>query len=310
MQLRGKRVLITGAGSGIGRALAIEAARLGMAVALSGRRAEALAETLAQMEDSRAHLRLRGDITDPAIRRHMRDYLWRQWSGLDILINNAGVFAMDPLTCVTDEALAQMAATNIVAPLALSRDMLPLLRRGSSARIVNVGSVYGDIPYPLLSPYSASKFALRGLSGALRRELRQEGIGVTYAAPRGTQTAAADVLEPLRGPLKLTFDAPEKVAAQIWRGVRREKNNVYPKGPERFFVLVQKFMPWLVDRAIAKQMADPRIGAFVDARIQSADRSPRNKRGDPANPHFVLSQEIKALSAQAPTKSGPRMRGL
>ncbi|MGE5260612.1 MAG: SDR family oxidoreductase, partial [Actinomycetota bacterium] len=90
MQLEGKRALITGAGSGIGRALALEASRLGVTVALCGRRAEPLFETLSKMTPGR-HLRLRGDITAPAVRRGIRDYLWHQWGGLDVLVNNAGL---------------------------------------------------------------------------------------------------------------------------------------------------------------------------------------------------------------------------
>ena len=191
MRLEGKRTLITGAGSGIGRALALEASRLGMKVALCGRRAEALAETLSEMTPSGQHLRLRGDITDPAVRRGMRDYLWRQWGGLDVLVNNAGIIAVGPLACATDAEFEQMMATNVIAPLALTREMLPLLRRAMPSRVVNVGSMFGDIPYPLFAAYSASKFALRGLSIALRRELRAYGVGVTYAAPRATRTDAS-----------------------------------------------------------------------------------------------------------------------
>ena len=151
MQLEGKRALITGAGSGIGRALAIEASRLGMTVALCGRRAEALHETLSLMTASGRHLRLRGDITDPAVRRGMRDYLWRQWGGLEVLVNNAGIITAGPLARATDRELERLAATNIVAPLALIREMLPLLRRAAPARIVNIGSIFGDIAYPLFA---------------------------------------------------------------------------------------------------------------------------------------------------------------
>src|SRR5512133_492227 len=82
MQLEGKRALITGAGSGIGRALAIEASRLGMTVALCGRRAEPLHATFAEMKSSGRHLRLSGDITVSAVRRSIRDYLWRHWRSL------------------------------------------------------------------------------------------------------------------------------------------------------------------------------------------------------------------------------------
>jgi len=276
MQLEGKRTLITGAGSGIGRALAMEASRLGMTVALCGRRAEALAGTLSEMTRSGPHLRLRGDITNPAVRRGMRDYLWRRWGGLDVLINNAGVIAIGPLAYATDAEFEQMMATNVIAPLALTREMLPLLRRAMPSRVVNVGSMFGDIPYPLFAAYSASKFALRGLSIALRRELTPYGVGVTYAAPRATKTDAARVLDPLVEPMQMRMDNPAHVAAEIWRAVTKERDSVYAKGPERLFVLVQRLLPRLVDRAIAAQMADKRVRDYLGQRYEAA----RARAGD------------------------------
>jgi NAD(P)-dependent dehydrogenase (short-subunit alcohol dehydrogenase family) len=274
MQLEGKRALITGGGSGIGRALAIEASRRGMIVALCGRRADALYATLAEMAPSGRHLRLRGDITDPAVRRGLRDYLWRHWGGLDVLVNNAGMVPVGPLSHATDAELARLMATNVVAPAALSREMLPLLGRAAPSRIVNVGSMFGDIAYPLLAPYSASKFALRGLSMALRRELKPFGIGVTYAAPRGTRTDAADAFDPLIAPMQMRFDEPAKVATRIWRAVEREADSVYAQGPERFFVLFQRLLPGLVDRAVAKQLADARVQAYLEDLYAAARARP------------------------------------
>jgi NAD(P)-dependent dehydrogenase (short-subunit alcohol dehydrogenase family) len=274
MQLEGKRALITGAGSGIGRALAIEASRLGMTVALCGRRAEALHETLSLMTASGRHLRLRGDITDPAMRRGMRDYLWRQWGGLEVLVNNAGVITAGPLARATDRELERLAATNIVAPLALIREMLPLLRRAAPARIVNIGSIFGDIAYPLFAAYSGSKFALRGASMALRRELLPYGIGVTYAAPRATRTEAAKAYDPLLEPMRIRLDDPSEVAAQIWRAVARELDSAYARGPERLFVLIQRLIPRLIDRAIAAQMADPRLKDYLAGGHEAASARP------------------------------------
>ena len=292
MQLEGKRTLITGAGSGIGRALAIEASRLGMAVALCGRRPEALYETLAQMTPSGRHLRLRGDITNAAVRRGMRDFLWRQWGGLDVLVNNAGVVPVGPLACTTDAELEQVMATNVVAPMALTRELLPLLRRAMPSRVVNVGSMFGDIPYPLFAAYSASKFALRGLSGALRRELRPYGVGVTYAAPRATRTSAAQGFNSLVEPMQMRLDDPARVAAHIWRSVMKDQDSAYAKGPEKLFVLMQRLLPRIIDRAVAAQMADPRVRDYLGQRYEAA----RAQAGDQqSNPH----------SAGAPRSAGP-----
>jgi short-subunit dehydrogenase len=163
-----------------------------------------------------------------------------------------------------------MMATNVIAPLALTREMLPLLRRAMPSRVVNVGSMFGDIPYPLFAAYSASKFALRGLSIALRRELRGYGVGVTYAAPRATKTEAARVLDPLIEPMQMRMDNPAQVATQIWRAVIKDSDSVYATGPERLFVLVQRLLPRLIDRAIAAQMADRRVRDYLGRRFEAA----------------------------------------
>lgn len=263
MLLRGKIALITGAGSGIGRQLAIEAARIGMTVALTGRRADALHETVSLMGPRRSHVALPGDITDPQIRVALAHYIARWWGRLDVLVNNAGVVSVGPLARTSDDALERLMATNVIAPAALVRELLPLLHRAAPSRVVNVGSVFGDIAYPLFCAYSASKFGLRGLSIALRRELKEFGVGITYAAPRATNTAAAGAFVRLIAPMQMRLDEPEKVARDIWTAVARDADSVYPKGPERFFVLVQRLFPQLVDRSVENQMADNRIRAYL-----------------------------------------------
>jgi NAD(P)-dependent dehydrogenase (short-subunit alcohol dehydrogenase family) len=304
MQLKGKRALITGAGSGIGRALAVEASRLGMTVALCGRRGDALAETLSAMTPSDRHLRLRGDITDSAVRRCMRDYLWRRWGGLDVLVNNAGVIAIGPLAYATDAEFERMMATNVIAPMALTREMLPLLRRAMPSRVVNVGSMFGDIPYPLFAAYSASKFALRGMSIALRRELRPYGVGVTYAAPRATMTEGARVLDPLVEPMQMRMDNPAQVATQIWRAVIKDSNSVYAKGPERLFVLIQRLLPRLIDRAIAAQMADKRVRDYLGQRYEAARARESGRKSDEEVACRTSAPTPMKLARPVPTPAG------
>jgi NAD(P)-dependent dehydrogenase (short-subunit alcohol dehydrogenase family) len=263
MQLRGKIALITGAGSGIGRELAIEAARRGMTVALTGRRVDALHGTLSLMGPRRSHAALPGDVTDPQIRVALMHYIARWWGRLDVLVNNAGVISVGPLARTSDAELERLMATNVIAPAALIRELLPLLHRAAPSRVVNVGSMFGDIAYPLFGAYSASKFGLRGLSIALRRELKQFEVGITYAAPRATNTDAAGAFARLIDPMQMRIDDPAKVARDIWGAVARDADTVYAKGPERLFVLVQRLFPQLVDRSVAGQMADTRIRAYL-----------------------------------------------
>ncbi len=254
MQLDGKKALITGAGSGIGRSLAIEAAKNGVRVALAGRRLPALEETLSKLAGS-GHFAFAADVTKPADRKALMAEIFAHWGALDLLVNNAGIVPVGPLGAITDEDLQAVLETNLLAPMALVREALPLLKEAQGARVVNIGSVFGDIPYPLFAAYSATKAGLRGFSIALRRELAPLGIGVTYAAPRATRTPAARGLQSLIEPFDMKFDAPEAVAKFVWNAVAREANAIYPAGPERMYVLMQRLFPRVVDKAIAKQFA-------------------------------------------------------
>lgn len=249
----GRRVLITGGGSGIGRALAIEAARRGDSVALCGRRSDALAETAAALPAD--PILIQADITVADDRARIVARLEEAWGGLDVLVNNAGVVAGGPADRLGDAALEAMLRTNILAPIALTRDLAPLLRAARPARVVNIGSMFGDIAYPGFAAYSATKFALRGFSSALRREWHPHGIGVTYAAPRATRTAAAAAFQDLIVATGMALDDPDRVARQIWDGVAAGRDEIYPRGAERLFVLIQRLAPKLIDRALARAAA-------------------------------------------------------
>lgn len=248
-----RTVLITGGGSGIGRALAVEASRRGMAVALVGRRPDKLEETRACLAPGARCLILPGDMTAPESRRNLRARLAAEWGVLHVLVNNAGLVAAGPLTGTEDAALERLMATNLVAPIALTRELLPLLRAGAPARVVNLGSMFGDIAFPLFAAYSASKFGLRGLSGALRRELKSFGIGVTYVAPRAARTDATQAVSRFVEPLGVSLDDPDAIARDVWNAVEKGRNNAYPRGRERLFVMLERLFPSLVDRALAAQ---------------------------------------------------------
>ncbi|WP_417712874.1 SDR family NAD(P)-dependent oxidoreductase [Pseudophaeobacter arcticus] len=253
-----KTVLITGAGTGIGRALAIEAAHKGFDLILVGRTSSTLDETLSQCSTTQARC-IVADVTSAAGRALITQAVDGR---LDILVNNAGVLSVGHLADMADADLQRMADTNLVAPMTLTRDLLPALR-SAKGRIVNIGSVFGDIAYPFFAGYSASKFGLRGFSDAIRRELSGAGIGVTYIAPRATQTAAESAFGALVEPLDMTLDTAETVAAQAWDAILKGKRESFPKGKERFFVKVQRLFPSLVDKSVGAQARDPRTLAAL-----------------------------------------------
>ena len=249
-----KSVLITGAGSGIGRALAVKGAGLGFDLILVGRTKSKLEETAALIPDTKVTI-LAADVTTPQGRAAIAGAAGAR---LDILINNAGTLSVGHLADMDDDALTRMITTNLTAPMALTRELLPALKT-AKGRIVNVGSVFGDIAYPFFAAYSATKFGLRGFSDAIRRELSGSGIGVTYIAPRATHTAAESEFAALIEPMQMTLDSAERVAFQAWVAILAGKRESFPKGKERFFVKIQRLFPSLIDKSVGAQARDRKI---------------------------------------------------
>ena len=153
---------------------------------------------------------------------------------------------------------------NVTATLQLTHLLLPLLRQQPRALLVNLGSTFGSIGYPGFAAYCASKFALRGFSEALRRELADSQIKVLYIAPRATRTAmnSADVVA-MNDELKVEMDDPQEVARQIVHAITAEREEFYLGWPEKLFVRLNGVLPRLVDQALRKQL--PVIKRFARA---------------------------------------------
>ena len=245
--------LITGAGSGIGRALAIDAAQLGYDLILVGRRQAQLDETASLLAAGKVHL-VPADITTPEGRAAI---VTAAGERLDILVNNAGRLVVGRLTDLDDEDIAQTVGTNVSAPVQLTRDLVPALSR-AQGRIVNIGSMFGMIAFPYFSTYSATKFAMRGLSDSLRRELSEFGIKVTYVAPRATCTPAQGAFAHLVEPFGMVLDTPERVASRVWAGITAGRKTIYPGFSERVFALLQALAPSLIDIALTHKAGTAR----------------------------------------------------
>jgi NAD(P)-dependent dehydrogenase (short-subunit alcohol dehydrogenase family) len=177
-------VVITGGSRGLGlviaRQLALEGARLCLLARsddeLAGAR-EQLASTGAEVMTIRCDIRRRADI------RAAVDQILDRWTAVDVLINNAGVIQVGPLEHMTEADFENAMATHFWGPLHLMYEAVPSMRRRGFGRIVNISSIGGRVAVPHLAPYSASKFALAGLSDAVRSELAQYGIRVTTVSP-------------------------------------------------------------------------------------------------------------------------------
>lgn len=193
----GEVALVTGAGSGIGRAIAVRLAELGCDIVLVGRNAAKLQETAAMVaEKGRTAHPMPCDLTDAeaivALVQDVRETIGR----LDVLVNDAGVMVRKSLEETTTDELDAILATNVRAPYILCRECLPLLRESSAAEIVNVCSVVAHEGYPMQSAYAASKHALLGMSKSLANEVYEQGIRVHVVSPGGVRTAMVGEARP------------------------------------------------------------------------------------------------------------------
>jgi short-subunit dehydrogenase len=260
MKLEHSRIVLTGAAGGIGRALALSLAQAGASLALAGRRRDALDALAAEARaaGAGAHVVVADIATAPG-RAQVVEQATEALGGIDVLINNAGTLNFGPFEAEDPVLIERLFQANVLAPVLLTRALLPQLLGQGRGRIVNVGSTFGSIGFPFFASYSASKFALRGFSQALRRELAGTGIGVTYVAPRATRTDFNPAnVQRMNQALKNKEDTPAQVAAAIIEALRRERDEVYLGWPEKLFVRLNALLPRMVDKALRKQQADMR----------------------------------------------------
>jgi NAD(P)-dependent dehydrogenase (short-subunit alcohol dehydrogenase family) len=188
--------LITGCSTGFGRALAEALLAQGERVAATARRLEALETLIAAYGEQALACRL--DVTDPEQVADAVAMVQRRFGPIDVLVNNAGY---GQIGTVEDTSIAQARAvmeTNLFGALAMIKAVLPEMIARRSGQIVNIGSVAGQIGFPALGYYSASKFALAGLTESLGAELAPLGIAVTLAelGPYATDFTRAMAIEP------------------------------------------------------------------------------------------------------------------
>lgn len=267
MDIDNKRFVITGASGGIGRELAVRLAAGGARLLVVGRRQAPLDELVAL-----APGRVRAVCADLTTAQGRDAVLAaaRLWGGLDGLVQCAGAGGFGLLDEQDDATLAALIDTNVTTVLQLTRRLLPLLREADEAVILNIGSTLGSIGHPGFVGYCASKFALRGLSEALRRELADTRIRVLYVAPRATQTSMnPDRLVAMNRDLEVAMDPPERVAAAVHAALRSGREETYIGWPERLFVRLNGLLPRCVDQALRRRL--PTILRF--ARDPSIERT-------------------------------------
>jgi short-subunit dehydrogenase len=255
MNLEGKRVILTGAGGGIGSEVAQRLVAQGARLALLGRNESGLKQ-VADKSPETAHkpLLFTVDLLDAEARSTAIDQAIQQLGGIDILVNNAGLLSFRPFAEEDPEMINRIVQLNTLVPMQLTRQVVNTMLDQGSGQIVNVGSTFGSIAFAWFAAYSTSKFGLRGFSEALRRELDGTGVGVTYVAPRGVKTKLnSSAIYRMADAVKMNMDEPGWVAERIVASIKKQHKDRYLGFPESLFVRINAVLPRLVDGALKKQ---------------------------------------------------------
>ncbi len=262
-------IIITGASSGIGYELALQAAARGYAVLAVARRAERL-EALRMIVDHAGGrcVTLTADVCAADAPARIVAAAMHAFGRIDIVVHNAGTGAAGTLLAQSDAAIDAQWQLHVAAPLRLSRAALPALR-DSHGVIAFVGSGLARVAAPEFGAYCAAKAAIRSVAEQLRRELRHDGISVSYIDPGAvaTEFLEASGLAPSSGGWHVQ---PAGVARNILRGLARRARTINAVPLQTLAVGIAATFPWLADMAMSRVVAKP-----SDA-LEMADAVPSN----------------------------------
>lgn len=260
MIINHQRILLTGAAGGIGREIALALASKGANLVLLDRDSLGLASLMLELKEFKVNAHeMIADLSDSSVVGEVMKEALGFFNGLDMLINNAGILDFSFYENIPASRVALTMQVNSIAPMLLSHAVLPFFKAQAKGMIVNVGSTFGSIGFAHYAPYSASKFAIRGFSQALRRELVNTGISVLYVAPRATTTkinneASVDLMKKQGTQL----DSPALVASQIVKAIEQERHETYIGQPESFFARLNALLPKLVDMGLKSKTLEAR----------------------------------------------------
>ncbi len=243
--------IVTGASSGIGRALAERAVRGGWNVVAVGRRAERLTELATLVDGATGSLvTLALDLRSPHAAERIVSAALEAFGTIDVLVNNAGGVAVGPIAEQSDAALLEQVETHIVVPLALTREALPSLRV-SKGHIFYVGSGVARIPVGTLGAYPPVKAAVRNMTRIARNELRGDGIAVTYIDPGAVATEFM-TRAGFAGPSPNLAASPYDVARKIFAAFTTRRLVVNAVPWQTLFVAIGEALPRLTDFILAR----------------------------------------------------------
>jgi short-subunit dehydrogenase len=260
--LTGKRTLLTGATGGIGRATAAELAQAGARLVIAARSGDALADLAGRLGGEVVSVPC--DVTVPADRERLVSTAVASLGGLDLLINNSGVGSFGHFATSTEDVVRRVMEVNFFGPVELIRMAAPHLMSGNQPAVVNVTSMTGRRGMPAWPEYSASKFALVGMSEALRGEFARFDVDVLTIVPGLTNSGFDRNMLRRDGKMNIPFGTgmpPERVAAGIVRAIRRNRRETVLGFEARWMLRFNRFLPrvlnWLIARKVKKLYAQP-----------------------------------------------------
>lgn len=253
------RIVLTGASGGLGHAFALALAPQASAMVLCGRnhaRLEALRNKIEAMHPRASISCVQGDLLDAEVQARVFAAASGLSDPIDLLINAAGTSDFRSFEQTDAATMQRLIGINLLAPIAVTQRLLPLLRSAPRAQIVNIGSIFGYIGYPGFALYCATKFGLRGFSQALRRELSDTRISVRYFAPRAVRTDLnTPAVTGMNEELGNAQDAPDAVAQALVRFLDARTWDRRLGLPERLYVWLNRLVPSVNDKAIRGQLA-------------------------------------------------------
>ena len=250
----GKIAVITGAGSGIGKALAQQLNREGCRLLLCDINEEGLTATLQSLSQSDAPAQ--GHIVDVADKSAMQAWartIAEEYGHIDILVNNAGVATGAPVEETKYEDIEWLMGINFWGVVYGTMEFLPLLRKAPQGHLINMSSIFGMVGIPTQSAYNAAKFAVRGYTEALRHEMVDSNIHVCCVHPGGIKTnivrnarmhgTESEREEGVANFDKLAYTSAESAAAQIINAIEKRKKRLLVGKDAKFISLITRLFP-------------------------------------------------------------------
>ena len=251
--LNGKTALITGGGTGIGRGIALALAQRGASMVLAGRRREPLEAAAVEVRalGGRAAV-VAADITDAAARRNLLAGAREAFGAMDVLVHNAGVLASGSLLQLGGAEIERAVATNLAAPIDLTRLCLPDLMH-SRGTVVFVGSTASHVPLPYAPLYSATKAGLHAFCASLRYELAPLGVHLLEAFPPTVETRMTDRMARNAGRWAGRRQSAEAAGERIVAALAGGQDQVQWGAGERLLMALQHCVPRLLAALLATQ---------------------------------------------------------